>query len=52
MRGLTLGTVTEVYFSTLNPFLGNLRDVYFGAGGGAGTYTTANPGENPIWVKV
>jgi len=26
--------------------------VYFAAGGGAGTYTTSNPGENAFWTKV
>ena len=32
-------------------FLGNLRDVYFAPGGGAGTYVTDNPGMDAEWRK-
>ena len=47
---VTIGTISEGNF-VFNAFPGNLRDVYFASGGGAGTYITANPGNNPIWVK-
>jgi len=46
-----LGTLTTTNFSYSSLFPGNLRTVYFAEGGGAGTYTTTNPGDNPIWVK-
>ncbi|MDR0475698.1 MAG: leucine-rich repeat domain-containing protein [Treponema sp.] len=42
LNSITLGTIDEAYFKNATSFLaslGNLRDVYFGAGGGAGTYT-------------
>jgi len=51
LTSITIGTITSANFSTYAPFPGNLRDVYFAAGGGAGTYTTTNPGENAVWVK-
>jgi len=47
---VTLVPISDANFSDYYP-LGNLRDVYFGVGGGAGTYTTANPGDNPSWTK-
>jgi len=56
---ITIGTLADFYHNT---FSGNLWDVYFAAGGGAGTYTTANPGPkyqpgwqpwwwDPVWMK-
>ncbi|MDR0474780.1 MAG: hypothetical protein LBH43_14040 [Treponema sp.] len=50
MTEQTLGAITSANFA-IEAFPGNLRTVYFNAGGGAGTYTTANPGFNPSWVK-
>jgi len=47
---VTIGTITEWNFYNWS-FPGNLRDVYFAAGGGAGTYITTNPGEDAMWVK-
>jgi hypothetical protein len=32
-------------------FPGDLRTKYLAAGGGIGTYTTSNPGDDPIWTK-
>jgi hypothetical protein len=54
---VTLGTISESAWH--NPqilggggtFPGNLREVYFDVGGGAGTYNTSNPGNNPTWIK-
>jgi hypothetical protein len=46
---VTLGTVDS--FSDIFTFPGNLRDVYLNIGGGAGTYTTTNPGSDAVWVK-
>ena len=51
LNKITLGTIIEYEFNTSSGISGNLRDVYFGAGGGAGTYTTTNPGNNAVWVK-
>jgi len=51
LTSVTIGTITSTNFSEFYSFPGNLRDVYFAAGGGAGTYVTANPGDNPVWVK-
>jgi len=50
---VTLGSITEENFDTSYPFTGNLRDVYFDVGGGAGTYTTLNPGylTTTVWTK-
>jgi len=50
LTSVTLGTITEADFHT-NTFPGNLRDVYFADGGGAGTYTTTNPGNSATWTK-
>ena len=51
LKSVTLGTISSVNFHTSNSFPGNLRTIYFNTGGGAGTYTTANPGSNAVWVK-
>jgi len=51
LTSVTLGTIAETNFGTYIPFPGNLRDVYFADGGGAGTYTTTNPGDNATWTK-
>jgi hypothetical protein len=51
LNKITLGTIIEYEFNTSSGISGNLRDVYFGAGGGAGTYTTTNPGNNAVWTK-
>jgi len=52
LTSITLGTITSANFSVNTPFPGNLRDVYFAAGGGAGTYVTSNPGYyDAVWVK-
>jgi hypothetical protein len=52
LNKVTLGSITENDFWTYAfDGTGNLRDVYFGVGGGPGTYTTANPGNNAIWTK-
>ena len=52
LASVTLGTVTSANFSTDNAtFPGNLRSVYFGENGGAGTYVTDNPGRNAQWRK-
>ena len=48
---VTLGIISEENFTQTNSFYGNLRDVYFSAGGGAGTYTTINPGDSAMWLK-
>jgi len=45
------GAIPASDFSTDSPFPGDLRAKYFAAGGGPGTFTTANPGDNPVWVK-
>jgi len=45
---VTIGTISETNFHT-EAFLGNLPDVYFAAGGGAGTYTRATG--LSAWVK-
>ena len=49
LTSVTLGTITSANFSTSAPFPGNLRTVYFAAGGGAGTYTRAAGSDS--WVK-
>jgi len=55
LTSVTIGTITSSNFISDSggrlTFPGNLRTVYFDAGGGAGTYTTANPGSNAVWVK-
>jgi len=51
LTSITIGTITSANFHTSIPFPGNLRTVYFAAGGGAGTYVTSNPGEDAVWVK-
>ena len=52
LMSVTLGTIASANFDLhYPPFPGNLRDVYFAVGGGAGTYVTANPGYNAVWVK-
>jgi len=51
LTSVTIGTITSANFSTSAPFPGNLRDVYFATGGGAGTYVTSNPGNSAVWVK-
>jgi len=45
------GNILSANFSSTSPFPGNLRTVYFAAGGGIGTYITQNPGANPTWTK-
>ena len=50
LTSVTLGTITAPNFNNFS-FRGNLREVYFAAGGGAGTYTTTNPVANAVWVK-
>jgi hypothetical protein len=47
---VTLGTITSSDFSA-SSFPGNLREVYFAENGGAGMYTTANPGNDAVWTK-
>ena len=49
LADVTLGAITEANFSTNSGFPGDLRDVYFGANGGAGRYTRIHPGIN--WTK-
>jgi hypothetical protein len=49
LADVTLGTITELNFSTISGFPGNLRDIYFGANGGAGRYTRTPPSTN--WTK-
>ena len=54
LTSVTLGTITSANFAStpLPAFPGNLRNVYFDVYfGGAGTYTTANPGNNAVWTK-
>ena len=48
---VTLGTISEVDFSStaFSALIGDLRDVYFAAGGGAGTYTRTLP--ETTWTK-
>ena len=55
---ITLGTIMRDDFNGnasssggSNTTPGNLRAVYFGTGGGAGTYVTNNPGLNARWRK-
>ena len=43
--------ISSVNFSIYDAFPGDLRDKYLAAGGGIGTYTTANPGTSAVWVK-
>jgi hypothetical protein len=50
LTSVTFGTIAPDKFY-INNFPGNLRDVYFAEGGGAGTYTTANPGDDAVWTK-
>jgi hypothetical protein len=45
------GTIASGSFSTSNPFLGDLRDKYFAANGGIGTYTTFAPNSSSVWTK-
>jgi len=45
------GTISEPDFSDFYSFPGDLRDKYLALGGGPGTYTTENPGDNAVWVK-
>ena len=49
LTSVTIGTITSTNFSSSTSFPGNLRDVYFAAGGGAGTYTRAARSDS--WVK-
>ena len=51
LSSVELGSITEGNFSNDNSFPGDLRDVYFDAGGGAGTYITTNPGWDATWTK-
>ena len=50
LTSVTIGTITSENFSTDYPFSGNLRNVYFAAGEGAGTYTRAAGSSS--WVKM
>ena len=46
--------ITSANFSSSDPFPGDLRDKYYAtnsANGTPGTYKTANPGYNAVWVK-
>jgi len=52
LERVRIGTIAPENFVSNQSFPGNLRAVYFGANGGAGTYTTRNPGNNARWVKV
>ncbi|MCL2230251.1 MAG: leucine-rich repeat domain-containing protein [Treponema sp.] len=49
LTSVTIGTITSANFSTGAVFPGNLRDVYFATGGGAGTYTRAAGSDS--WIK-
>jgi len=49
LKEVTLGTIAEENFITTSGLPGDLRDVYFDTGGGAGTYTRIPPGTN--WTK-
>jgi hypothetical protein len=52
LRKVIIGTITEANFSTAAfTGTGNLRDVYFGSGGGAGTYITPIAGNDAVWSK-
>jgi hypothetical protein len=46
---VTLGTITEANFNIFSTFLGNLRNVYFDVGGGAGTYIRESGSDT--WTK-
>jgi hypothetical protein len=48
----TIGAGNFLEQNTYAPtFPGDLRNKYLAEGGGMGTYTTTNPGENAIWTK-
>ncbi|MCL2793136.1 MAG: leucine-rich repeat domain-containing protein [Spirochaetaceae bacterium] len=49
LADVTLGTITEANFHTDSGFPGDLRDVYFAPGGGAGRYTRTPP--DTTWTK-
>jgi len=46
LKSVTLGKISSC---RTDAFPGNLA--WVAVGGGAGTYTTNNPGENAVWVK-
>ena len=45
------GTIASLEFYS-NSFPGDLRDKYFAAGGGKGTYTASGTGNSKVWTKV
>jgi len=49
LTSVTIGTITKENFGDYNVFPENLREVYFAAGGGAGTYTRSVDSNN--WTK-
>jgi len=46
------GNISSSLFSFSSPFPGDLRDKYFAAGGGPGTFSTSNPGTYAVWTKL